>query len=168
MKIYYITSALIIFLFLVSCGGNTPQKEECTSTPTAMFEDIAAFSEHKFNVTGQNSTESVRADSLYMDIELYQSGCTDLQQEFRFLLHGTIPQNILPQNCAMEIANIFYSLSQLDVKLYGLSQWAEAIRDNAGSFKYNEAVLLQGSGIRAKILKQHQPKSTVLTVVFSS
>ena len=103
-----------------------------------------------------------------MNIELYQSGCNSLEQEFRFLLNGTMPKGMPPGVCATELASIFYSLSQLDAKLMNFGGFAQAFTQAKDKFRYNEAVPLTGSDITAKIIKQDQPKSTILTVIFST
>ncbi len=156
-----------LIMMLWSCGASPESKECKNGSPIAVFAKIDSFANHRFEVKGQNSSEFALVNCLAMDIELYQSGCQTLEQEYRFILHGTMPQDMPPEVCAMEIANIFYSLSQLDAQLMQFGQWAEAIKIDARNFKYNEFVTLKGSAIKVKILKQHQATKTILTVIFS-
>lgn len=152
---------------LISCGG-TNEQPTCNGQPVPIFDNIQGFEQHTFEVTGQNGKEFVSVPTLALDIELYQSGCTNLEQEYRFLLHGTLPTNTTPKECAITIAQIFYNMSQLDPKLSQYAEWAKAVGQSAENFQYNETILLDGSNIQAKILKQQQTKSTILTVVFNS
>lgn len=160
---------LLCAVLLHSCGSDQSNQKNCQyNTPVAVFEDIAALTNHQFEANGQSSKESVTVPPLAMEIELYQSGCNTLEQEFRFILDGTMPKGMPPSVCAKELASIFYSLSQLDAKLMNFEGFAQAFTQAADKFRYNEPVSLAGSDITAKIIKQDQPKSTILTVIFST
>lgn len=163
---------LICFLFLliISCGdSNKSKKEECKyKPPAAIFENIEGFTNHSFEVKGQDAVEKISVPAMNLSIELYQSGCNALQQEYRMLLNGTYPLNTLPEACATDIAEVFYNLSQRAPNQLGLlQQWAEAIKANASAFQYGEEVSFHGSGISAQINKTHQTKSAMLTIIFS-
>lgn len=168
----YLVRNFWILLFLMSllqsCGGNQTDKNCQYNTPVAVFADIPTMTNHQFAANGQSSKESVTVTPLAMDIELYQSGCNTLEQEFRFILDGTMPKGMPPTVCAKELASIFYSLSQLDAKLMNFEGFAQAFTQAADKFRYNEPTSLAGSNITAKIIKQDQPKSTILTVIFST
>jgi len=167
MNHHTIVLLLSLFFLTTACGSNENQENECRSQPTPIFKGIERFENHHFEANGQNSKETVLVPPLAMDLELYQSGCQSLTQEYRFVLHGTMPKQMKANQCAGEIASIFLSLSQFDAKLFEFQQWATAIQNNASAFKYNEEIPLQGSGVTVKIIKQHQPKRTILTVIFS-
>ena len=158
--------SLILFCFLLSCGGSKP--EGCKyAPPQAIFAGIDSFTNHSFEVAKQDGIEKVTVPKLGMDIELYQSGCDFLQQEFRFHIPEAYPLNTPPEVCALHIANIFTILSQeAPQKLGLLGQWAEAIRADAKSFQYNEKTIFQGTAIKAQIDKTHQTESAILSIVF--
>jgi hypothetical protein len=162
---------LICFLFLliISCGGTGNNSQECQyKPPTAVFGNIEGFTNHSFEVRGQEAVEKISVPGMKLSIELYQSGCNTLQQEYRILLNGTYPLNTAPDVCAMDIAEIFYNLSeQGSLELGLLREWAIAIKTDAKRFQYNEKVLLHDSNVSAEINKTHQTKTAMLTIVFS-
>ncbi len=165
------TSSFVFFflsLFFSSCFGEVDPPGCKYNAPVAIFAGVDSFSNHSFSVNKQDAVEKISVPKYKMDIELYQSGCDFLQQEFRFLLYEAYPAQTPPDICANQIAGIFFLLARdAPLQLGMLSQWATAIKADAASFKYNEKIKLAGSGITAQIDKIHQPESAVLTIVFS-
>ena len=53
------------------------------------------------------------------------------------------------------------------IQLGTMRQWAQAIKNAAADFKYNESIPLVGTDIEAQIDKVHQPESAILSIVFS-
>jgi len=160
---------LCSFSLLIACGNGMNKNEECKyKPPTAIFENIEGFTKHSFEVKGQNAVEKITVLAMNLSIELYQSGCNTLQQEYRMLLNGTYPLNTPADVCAMDIAEIFYNLSQQAPNELGLlQQWAGAIKTDAKKIQYNEKVLFQGSDVSVEINKTHQTRSAMLTITFS-
>jgi len=101
--------SLLIFLnlvFFLSCNNdkNTSSTNQQTSEkistnkqsstkckygqPVAVFsESLAQIEEQSFEVNGQKGVEIVKfKDGKYL--ELYQSGCNDIRQEYRFTIKG--------------------------------------------------------------------------------
>ena len=166
-KVYYSITIFVLIYLLLGCTANNTSKSCKYKPPTAIFSGIDSFENHSFDLTGQHSVERIAVPKMNMDIELYQSGCDDIQQEFRFLLYEAYPLNTPPDVCAMHIAGILYILSQESPQKLGLlQQWAETIKANSKSFKYNEKTGFFDSGISAQIDKMHQPESAVLSIVF--
>jgi hypothetical protein len=159
----------LLFMLIIGCGGSGSGSGECKyKPPTAIFENVQGFTDHSFEVKGQDAVEKVNVPGMKLSIELYQSGCNAMQQEYRLLLDGTYPLNTAPDLCAMDIAEIFYNLSQQAPNELGLlQQWAGAIQKDAKAFQYNEKVLFQDSDVSAEINKTHQSSSAMLTIIFS-
>ncbi|MCH2021361.1 MAG: hypothetical protein MK207_02675 [Saprospiraceae bacterium] len=158
---------LVLICLLFACEGNDKSKICKYKPPVAIFSGIDSFEDHSFDLKGQSSVEYISIPKMNMDIQLYQSGCDDIQQEFRFLLHEAYPLNTPPDVCAMHIAGIFYMLSQEAPQQLGLlQQWAETLKANSKSFNYNEKIVFFDSDISAQIDKIHQPESAVLSIVF--
>jgi hypothetical protein len=158
----------LLFLLLISCGGAETSQGCKYKPPTAIFKNIEGFTKHSFEVREQEAVEKISVPGMNLSIELYQSGCDVLQQEYRILLDGTYPLNTTADVCAMDIAGIFYNLSQQAPHELGLlQQWAGAIKTDAKTFQYNEKVLFQGSDVSAEINKTHQTRSAMLTIIFS-
>lgn len=162
--------ALILgsFLLLMACGGEATEDSCVGGEPTAIFEGIAAFEHHEFEKNGQESVEKIVVPDLNMGIELYQSGCDRIEQEFRILLNEPYELNTPAPYCALHIANILVLLSEKAPEQLGaLQQWAEAIRADAQKMAYNEQVQLTNSSIYVQIDKTHQSNSAILSVVFA-
>ncbi|BDS12252.1 hypothetical protein [Aureispira anguillae] len=160
----------ILSLFtIISCTNTNSDSKPCKyKPPVAIFEGIDRFSNHSFEVTGQDAVERVFIPKMNMTIELYQSGCDFLQQEYRILLEEAYPLNTPAEVCALHISNIFLILAgEAPEKLGLFQQWAAAIQAAAKSFKYNEKILLKGTAIHAQIDKTHQTESAMLSIIFS-
>lgn len=156
------------FLLLTACGGGNEDRPCIGGEPTAIFEGIDAFEAHSFEQKGQESVEKIEVPAMNMGIELYQSGCDRIEQEFRILLHEAYELNTPATVCALHFSNILTMLSEKDVqKLGALQQWAAAVRADAERVKYNEKIQLSNSNIYVQIDKTHQTESAILTVVFS-
>ena len=161
---------LLAAFFLVVCTNSKEQKTKpCKyKAPTAIFAGIDSFQNHRFEVNGQEALEKISLPRYRMDLELYQSGCDFLKQEYRFILYETYPANTPASICAHQIAGIFLLLSRdAPLQLGMLRAWAQAIKYAADDFEYNQAVPLAGTDVKAQIDKVHQPESAILTIVFS-
>lgn len=164
---FLLSLALGLSFLLTNCNGD-PQPEGCKyKPPIAIFAGIDSFENHNFEVTGQNAVEQVFFPRLNMDVELYQSGCNALQQEFRFHLKEAFPLNIPAPNCAMGISGILYELSLEDPNLAGLQQLSNSLQASAQGIAYNEKLLLENSNTYVQIDKTHQTESAILSVIFS-
>lgn len=167
-RILLTSCSLVLFLITLSCGGEDGDRPCMGGEPTAIFEGIAAFEQHEFQQTGQESVEKIAVPELGMNIELYQSGCDRIEQEFRILLQEPYELNTPATVCALHISNILMLLSEKDPqKLGALQQWAEAIRADAERVVYNERLQLSNSDVYIQVDKTHQTNSAILSVVFS-
>lgn len=157
-------------LLLSSACGNTATKTACkTPAPVSVFKSIKGFENHSFSLTGHNAVEKVRIPTMFLSLELYQSGCDkNMQQEFRFFLEGTLNKNTAADKCALEIAQILFNIGNQSPNLLQLQEWARMIGNTAADFKYNEPTPLQRTGFNATINITHQPKQTILTLVLSA
>lgn len=169
-RIFWLLMIAAPIMGLVGCFNSPPKGDESCKykAPTAIFEGIDSFQNHSFEINGQEALEKVSLPRYKMDIELYQSGCDFLKQEYRFLLYEPYPANTPPEICAHQIAGIFLLLARdAPIQLGTMRQWAQAIKNAAADFKYNESIPLVGTDIEAQIDKVHQPESAILSIVFS-
>lgn len=161
---------LILLSFIIgSCTGNSSASKACKyKPPVAIFANIDSFQNHSFELNGQDAVERIFVPKLNMTIELYQSGCNSLEQEYRILLQEGYPLNTPAEVCALHISNIFLILSHEAPEQLGLfEQWAIEIQKNAKAFKYNEKIALLGTGVMAQIDKMHQTESAMLSIIFT-
>ncbi len=83
MRLYFVVFGL---LFLMDCGGNAPSSACKYGEPVPIFSSgPAQISSHNFEKKGQKAVEEL----LFADrtrLEIFQSGCNEIRQEFRFNL----------------------------------------------------------------------------------
>ena len=169
-RFFWLLTFFTPLFLLASCFSSTSEGLKVCKyqAPVAIFEGIDSFQNHSFEVNGQEALEKVSLPRYKMDIELYQSGCDFLKQEYRFLLYEPYPANTPPEICAHQIAWIFLLLARdAPIQLGTMRQWAQAVKNAAADFKYNEPIPLVGTDIEAQIDKVHQPESAILSIVFS-
>lgn len=166
---------LLIYTFilsvLLSCDFSTKKdNEECKfSEPFEIFANLDSTTNHSFEIDKYASVEKVYLPFYNMNVELYQSGCNQLRQEFRFIIQEKYSINTPPNVCSMHIAGIFYSLSErYPAKLSLLGEWAQAIKNISADVQYNEKSFLGDNSITMVINKFHDNKITILTVIFES
>lgn len=167
-KSFLVICNLLFFLLLSACIGDKTDHSCIGGEPTAIFEGIEAFEKHNFERKEQESIEKITVPDMNMSIELYQSGCDQVEQEFRIWLNEPYELNTTATVCALHISNIFLLLSEkAPQKLAALQQWAEAIRADAQRMVYNERVQLSNSSVYVQIDKMHQVNTAMLTIVLA-
>lgn len=168
MQKLQILAIFLGLLFLTSCG-DTANKNCRYGDPQAIFHDkVVGGSNHKFEVKNGNSTESIDFVDMDFSLELFQSGCEEITQEFRFHLKGDLPKDIPAAQCALILAGIFQNLSQQDPTLFQLGGWADAIGQSSPDFQYNELVNLKGHTFSAQLDKTHGDNSAIVTLALKS
>ncbi|RMG85377.1 MAG: hypothetical protein D6714_06065 [Bacteroidetes bacterium] len=120
--------SLLFFAWALSGCGDGTEKETCkTGKPVAVFSDaLAGIERHDFTVNGNNSVETVTFSN-GVRLELSQSGCETLTQEFRFYITGYKPTDDPKEWIDLAIAQ-FDFLGGLDPELAHFSSWAAALR----------------------------------------
>ncbi len=158
----------VLLLFVLACGGAAEDRPCTYGEPTAIFEGVEGLENHQFEGNGQESVEKVTVSDMNMSIELYQSGCDRIEQEYRILLNEPYELNTPAKVCALHISNILGLIAEKSPQQLGaLQQWAEAIRADVERMEYNERVQLTNSDVYVQIDKTHQSNSAILSVVFS-
>lgn len=159
-------------LFMVlfqACGGAGPKA--CShQPPEPIFKGIEGLENHEFERTGNDALERVDIPdpAFNLSIELYQSGCDALRQEFRIIVHEPYEVDTPAPLCAAHVANIFRMLAEKHaVRLGPLHNWAQLILDNAQRMVYNEPVPIPEGGVYLQIDKVHQTKGAILTLVIA-
>lgn len=154
-------------IILSSCGGGN---KDCPyGDPQAIFNDkVVGGTNHEFKVSNGSSTESIEFTAMDFSVEVFQSGCEEITQEFRFHLIGELDPNIPAPECALIIAGIFQALGQQDPSLFQLGSWADAIGQSSLDFKYNESTNLKGHPFSAQLDKTHGSNSAIVTLALKS
>ena len=182
---YYFILCCTVHAMLLSCNGNSLAKEPCRfGEPTPLFSsNTEGISRYTFDKDGQNATESLFLKDMYKipldtlgnaisipaKLEILQSGCNEVEQEFRIEFMDKsvgmqMPHDIAASECAYHVTIFFQILGNLDKKAISFYSLADAIGEKMESFRFNEPIALQ-DGFTAQIDKIHSPESTMITVV---
>lgn len=133
MRIRSIFLLLSFFAFLTAC--NSGEKEsDCATTPSAIFsEDLVGVFSHDFMQTGTESLEIVAFQNGVF-LEVFQSGCDSLRQEFRFRLSAPL-ENEDPQFWLKEAKDQFHMLGSLGPEYGPFFQYAEVLAQQKETFR---------------------------------
>ncbi len=136
---YYLLFFIVTLFVYSSCDfGSKGDTHNCKmGKPAPMFSDTMKFvQQHQFFVQGNMGVETVHFDNMFR-LEIYQSGCDKLKQEFRV----TQPGKFDGLEDAFWVKGAYQSLmmfSGVSMKLAGLKPWAEIIQKNADKIKLAE------------------------------
>ena len=144
MKLHQFFLLLSIATLLVFCDSNNPntsQKDKCKyGAPKAIFSDtISSLASHQFNLEGQVGTEYL----VFQDgkkLEIVQSGCDQIQQEFQFNLAKE--ETDAEKNWIKEAAMQLQALGSLGEAYLSFNFWAQAIQENQQRIQLGETVEL--------------------------
>ncbi len=142
-------ASLGLLLASAACSpqGKPPRCPAGTPVPIAS-DTMAAVVQHQFERRGQESLEQIAwADGT--TLELYQSGCDHIRQEFRFRL----PDVALPESqpaLAALAARRFRKMSGMSPAWVPFGQWADALEDLAPQVRAGVPLALPG-GIRLRV-----------------
>lgn len=138
----------IIFLLfttlLFACGeSNSDPFADCQyKKPVAAFsESLSEVNSHTFKMEGTTGVEQVVFKN-GVSLELYQSGCNEIRQEFRFTIPGTFEVDE-PQFWVDQAARQFDYLGELSDAHAGMLMWAGEIRKNTTRLELGQALEIQ-------------------------
>lgn len=136
-------AATFACFFALGCGSGSDATTCPAGTPAPIASDtMAAVAAHHFERQGQESVEELTL----VDggrIELYQSGCDLIRQEFRFLAPAP-PGEVSAQDLFSEAAARFRKMSGLSPSWAPFAQWADAIEAIAAEGRPGVPVELPG------------------------
>ena len=152
------------FLLFLLFSCNNSDSEKCKyGTPTPVFsKEISSVVEHSFEAKAQESTEQTTFES-GMQLQLKQSGCNDIKQEFQFTIER--PGEGEP-NWFLLVADQFIYLSSLSEQTVSMGMWASVISSNASLFKLGLPIEVE-KGFFVKIDKIDSGKNAILLVELS-
>jgi hypothetical protein len=112
---------------LFSCGESGNESKCEVGDPVAIFKgDYPSVLNQNFSLTGSNSVETVEFEN-GIKLELSQSGCEQLTQEFRFTIPGD--QSSLDDGMWVDFAiQLFNYMGGIDIAFADFSFWGEAIK----------------------------------------
>ncbi len=127
---------------LVSCAGGG--SSDCRfGQPKPIFSDqLSGITEHRFEAKGQQAQERLRFSN-GLALELLQSGCNSIQQEFRFLLLPSEEPVAESVDWLGKSAELLQYLSSLSEEHMGFAQWAQIIESQKSQLKLGQQVEVQ-------------------------
>ena len=135
---------LISWMFLItSCSEDTTKKEECRfGEPTAIFnQDNPALLSTNFRKEGRTGIETVQFKNK-LSLELTQSGCQEIIQDFAFMLPMTNP-DADGQFWIKQGEQLMRFLGNTDPSLVQFSEWANMIAQSGEEMKLGQAKEIQ-------------------------
>ena len=136
-----VRTKLILYFFSIvtlAFACNSGEKEgDCATTPSAIFsEDLIGVFSHDFMQTGTESLEIISfQDGVFL--EVFQSGCDSLRQEFRFRLPDP-EENDDPQFWLKEASDQFRMLGSLGPEYQPFFQYADVLAQQEESFRLSK------------------------------
>jgi len=158
---------LLFFVFFSACNNTTEQEEQCSKgQPTPIFSsELVDVISQKFELDGQNSLETI-AFKNGNKLELAQSGCEDVVQEFQFTI-PSIQQKSETVNWVEAGIEQFRFLSGLDEKYTAFFMWGNAIEESKDQIAFNIPHQL-GPGFFVTFNKVSGNKNDILIVKLHS
>jgi hypothetical protein len=130
-------------LLIMSCSENTPEKEKCRyGEPTAIFnQQNSAIASTNFHKEGRAGIETVQFKNK-LSLELTQSGCQEIIQDFAFSLPMTNPEAD-GQFWISQGEQLMRFLGNTDPSLVQFSEWANMIAQSGSEMKLGQAKEIQ-------------------------
>ena len=151
-------------LLLISCSENTTSKEEkCRfGEPTAIFNpENPAIASTNFKKEGRTGIEAVEFKN-QLSLELTQSGCQELVQDFAFSIPMTNPEAD-GQFWIQQGEQLMRFLGNTDPSLMQFSEWANMIAQSGKEMKLGQAKEIQ-TGYFITVDKISGKEETVIKV----
>ena len=161
--IHFFLGISIVLSACNSKGG----KGDCPTTPSAIFSDaLVGVESHDFMQTGSEGLEVVSfSDGVFL--EVFQSGCDSLRQEFRFRLPGLPSEQDTATYWLQEAQNRFRALGALGPEFQPFNQWADALSSQQEQFRLAQPMQVE-AGFWMQVDKIDSFDGPTLVVVLSN
>jgi hypothetical protein len=166
----YSILGILICLFFFSCGNKNQGSDDPFANckfgkPEPVFSnDIPKISSHDFRLAGKEGIEKVVFEN-GVHLEIIQSGCDAVRQEFQFTLTGNF-ENASADSWALKAIEQFQYMGAFGEKFAPFSFWANAMQQSAQHFALGQPLEVQ-PGAFVTIDKIFSPDYTILIVVLS-
>jgi hypothetical protein len=167
MRIFlpYFLVTMVLSVVFMGCF-NTSSESKCeVGDPVAIFSDqYSQILNHTFSLTGSNSLETIEFEN-GIKLELSQSGCEELTQEFRFYIFNQ--EGTSEKKFWIDFAiQLFNFMGGIDISFADFSFWGEAIKEIRENLKVGVPFEL-APGRWIKIDKIESSDHVILLVVLS-
>lgn len=136
-------SRCLLFIILFASACKTKTNAPCRfGSPTAIFSDtMQNVKKHFFTIKDGTGVEMVAFKNNYL-LEVEQSGCEDIQQQFSFTLHGKFMD--APDSFWIGLAiKQFKDMAGMSPKLAPFTAWGEAIESMKDKIRLSEPMEIQ-------------------------
>jgi len=132
-----ILTLIVTITLFVTCDNSSKKVTDCPlGQPTPIFSDsLSQVTDHQFELNGQSSLETISFKNGVV-LELNQSGCEEISQEFQFKLKE-IPNKANTLSWVQAGVEQFRFMSGLGEKYAPFFQWATSIDDQKEKFALN-------------------------------
>lgn len=155
---------LAILSFAACKQGKTGS--DCPTTPSAIFSGgLEGVENQDFIQTGKDGLEVVTFSNGVF-LEVHQSGCDSLRQEFRFRLPSP-PAGDAPEAWLAEAQNQFRFLGALGPDFAPFSQWADALSGFEEDFRLGQPMEVE-EGFWMKVDKVQSFDGPTLVVLLAN
>jgi hypothetical protein len=131
---YIFLTISLLAMQMSACQQASPKTEtETQSTdcrygkPGAIFSsELEGVATHQFEAKGQDGREAITFSN-GQRLEIYQSGCNNIRQEFRFPLPVEEPQSIPDSIWLKEAVGAFFFMASMGPQYQPLSEWGRSL-----------------------------------------
>jgi hypothetical protein len=163
--------AFFLALFIASSCADPDPRTCKIGAPKAIFSDsMPTVKKHYFEVKKETSGENVGVEMVAFDnkllLEIEQSGCTDILQQFSFIMFGKFPADTNDELWKVLSIRHFRDLAKISPQLTAFNGWADAIESVQKDMKLGEITKV-GEGFNVRIDKILSDDKATLVVRFS-
>jgi hypothetical protein len=174
-KVFFRHTPLLLSVFslifiALSCG-NSDTKTCKSGTPKAIFTDsMPTIKKHYFELKNEPSGEKVGVEMVAFEnkllLEVEQSGCNDIVQQFSFIMFGKFPEQSNDELWKALAIRHFRDLAKISPELTAFNGWADAIESVKKDLKLGEVTKV-GEGFNVRIDRIVSTDKATLVVQFS-
>lgn len=163
--------ALFLLIFIAFSCADSETKTCKVGAPKAIFNDsMPTIKKHYFEVKKEASGENVGVEMIAFDnkllLEIEQSGCNDILQQFSFIMFGKFTEETNDELWKVLAIRHFRDLAKISPQLTAFNGWADAIESVQKDMKLGEVVKV-GEGFNVRIDKILSADKATLVVRFS-
>lgn len=165
-------SVFAAFLLIFSAFSCADSPKTCkVGAPQAIFKNgMPTVKKTYFEIKREASGENVGIEMVAFDnkllLEIEQSGCTDILQQFTFIMFGKFPEQSDDEIWKTLAIRHFRDLAKIAPELTAFNGWADAIESVKKDMKLGD-VMKVGDGFNVRIDKIVSADKATLVVRFS-
>lgn len=164
-------SVLFLTVFIAFSCSNSDTKTCKSGTPKAIFTDsMPTVKKHFFELKKEASGEKVGIEMVAFEnkllLEIEQSGCNDVVQQFSFIMFGKFPEQTDDELWKTLAVRHFRDLAKISPELTAFNAWADAIETVKKDLRLGEVTKV-GDGFNVRVDKILSNDKATLVVQFS-